>query len=73
LAAHPAPDKLDAAYLRTLLAPKTVADVVNERWAQMTAWAADFARGTRQAEGDVAEQVHYLLSQHLRASGSTCG
>ena len=55
VAAHPAPDALDAAYLRTLLAPKTVADVVDERWAQLTAWAADFARGTRQAESDVAE------------------
>ena len=55
VAAHPDPDQLDAAYLRTLLAPKTVADVVDERWAQLTAWAADFARGNRQAESDASE------------------
>jgi hypothetical protein len=53
VAAHPTPDQLDAAYLRTLLAPKTVADVVGERWAQITAWATDFARGNaRQTESD---------------------
>jgi hypothetical protein len=53
VAAHPNPDQLDAAYLRTLLAPKSVADVVNDRWAQITAWATDFARGNaRQTDGD---------------------
>lgn len=56
VAAHPDLAQLDAAYLRTLLAPKTVADVVDERWAQLTAWATDFARGNaRQTENDAGD------------------
>jgi hypothetical protein len=59
---------LDAAYLRTLLAPKTVADVVSERWAQITAWATAFARGNaRQTEGDDgAEESTGTDVQHSR-------
>ena len=38
---HPA--KPDLQYLRTLLAPKIVADIITERWPAITSWAAERA------------------------------
>lgn len=42
------PPQPDIQYLRTLLAPKVVADIVGEQWAAITSWAAD--RGARNAD-----------------------
>lgn len=35
------PPKPDVAYLRTVLAPKMVADIIESAWPQITSWAAD--------------------------------
>lgn len=43
------PDSPNLPYLRSLLAPKVVADVVGEQWDAITSWAADYARGERTA------------------------
>jgi hypothetical protein len=40
------PQEPDLPYLRALLAPKVVSAVVAEKWGEITAWAADYARAT---------------------------